>query len=81
MVAQSIPLRNDQIAELLAREAETKKPPASKALRRAARLAHLWPEEAVELVRDDRPLTEFAGVGPYIGDLIERWIQEILKAS
>jgi histidinol phosphatase-like PHP family hydrolase len=69
-------LGNDQIAELLAREAETKKPPTSKALRRASRLAHLWPEEAVELIQDDRPLTEFAGVGPYISDRIQRWIHD-----
>jgi histidinol phosphatase-like PHP family hydrolase len=69
-------LHNHHIAELLAREAETKKPPASKALRRAARSAHLWPEEAVALIEADRPLTELASVGPYIADLIQRWIHD-----
>jgi len=68
-------LKNRDLAELLAVEAEAKEFPAKRALRRAARLAHLWPEEAAELVGRDVPLTELAGVGPYIQKLIGRWLE------
>ena len=47
-------LVNTEIAELLATEAETAKQPLQKALRRAARRAFLWPEEAAQLVRQGR---------------------------
>jgi hypothetical protein len=69
-------LENGDLAELLAREAERRHPPASKALRRAARIAHLWPEEAADLIREGRALLELPAVGPFIADLIRRWIED-----
>jgi histidinol phosphatase-like PHP family hydrolase len=49
--------------------------PAQKALRRASRRAFLWPEEASDLVRERRPLTELSAVGPYIARIIGEWIK------
>ena len=69
-------LDNSQIAELLAREAENAPPPADRALRRAARRAFLWSDEARDLVQQDRPLTELTGVGPYIARLIREWLAQ-----
>lgn len=66
-------LENQNIAELLAREAEKLEFPAKRALRRAARRAFLWEEEASGLAQARRPLTELSGVGPYIEKLILRW--------
>jgi histidinol phosphatase-like PHP family hydrolase len=69
-------LQNDDIAELLAREADSAKLPASKALRKAARQAFLWPEEAADLVERGGKLTELDRVGPYIERLIRTWIDQ-----
>jgi DNA polymerase (family X) len=66
---------NDEIAELLAREAETARMPEQKALRRASRRALFWPEEAAEVHRQGRSLTELVAVGPYLEKLISRWIE------
>ena len=44
-------LTNAEIAELLALEAESSRPPAQRALRRASRRAFLWDEEAITLIR------------------------------
>jgi histidinol phosphatase-like PHP family hydrolase len=66
---------NAEIAELLALEAEEAKMPAQKALRRASRRALMWPEEAADLLRAKRKLTELENVGPYIAQLIKRWIE------
>ena len=68
-------LTNAEIAELLALEAESSRPPAQRALRRASRRAFLWAEEAVDLIRSRRPLTELSGVGPYIARLIRGWLE------
>jgi hypothetical protein len=59
-------LRNLDIAELLAQQSETARPPANRALRRASRRSHLWPEEAADLVGEGRSLTELQGVGPLL---------------
>lgn len=67
-------LRNKDIAELLVREAQQQSEHVQKALRRAARLAFLWPEEAQSLVNRGRSLTELAGVGPFIAKMIQGWI-------
>jgi histidinol phosphatase-like PHP family hydrolase len=67
-------LRNSEIAELLALEAETSKQPLQRALRRASRRAFLWEEEVSVLLSQNRSLIELAGVGPYIGGLIQRWL-------
>jgi len=68
-------LANDQVAELLAREAEKSSGILVRAFRRAARSAFLWPEQVVDLVAQDRPLTELRAVGPFIAKTIERWIK------
>jgi histidinol phosphatase-like PHP family hydrolase len=49
--------------------------PLQKALRRASRKAFLWPEEAAQLVKQNRPLTELAGVGPSLSRIITEWIE------
>ena len=67
-------LTNANIAELLADASETARMPLQKALRRASRRAFLWPEEAAQLIKEYRSLTEFAGVGPYLDKLIRSWI-------
>ena len=70
-------LSNGQIAELLALEAEgTTAPMRGKALRKASRLAFLWPIEAAELLRQNRSLTELQGIGPHISKLMEGWIEK-----
>ena len=69
-------LSNSDIAELLAVAAESAKMPAQKALRRASRRAFLWPEEAANVLRQGRSLTELTAVGPYIEALIQRWMDK-----
>ena len=68
-------LSNAGIAELLARDAESAKPPLQKALRRASRRAFLWEEEAADLRLAGRSLTELPAVGPYLEKVIGRWIE------
>lgn len=67
-------LTNTEIAELLAREAEQESGILSRAYRRAARSAFLWPEEASDLTKQSRPLTELRSIGPFITKRIQRWI-------
>ena len=45
-----------------------------KALRRASRRAFLWDEEAAEIVREGRALTELTAVGPHLEKIIRGWI-------
>src|ERR1700682_56459 len=67
-------LRNQDIAELLATQAESAKPPVQKALRRASRRAFLWDEEAVQIIQEGRSLTELPAVGPYLEKTIRGWM-------
>jgi len=67
-------LTNSELAELLAREAEAQSGILSRAYRRAARSAFLWPEQVGELIRQNRPLTELRAIGPFITKRILRWI-------
>lgn len=67
--------RNSEVAELLARAAETAKMPLQKALRRASRKAFMWPEEVSWLLAQGRDLTELPAVGPHLARLIGGWIQ------
>ncbi|MFL6584383.1 MAG: PHP domain-containing protein [Chthoniobacterales bacterium] len=67
-------LSNSQLAELLAREAESAEGIRQRALRRAARSAWLWPEHAANLLSEGRDLTELHGVGPFIAGQLRRWI-------
>jgi DNA polymerase (family 10) len=69
-------VRNSDIAELLARSAETAKQPLQRALRRAARRAFLWPQEAEEMHRRKQSLTELSGIGPYLEKLIVGWLDD-----
>src|SRR5690242_17380926 len=67
-------LTNAEIAEMLAREAEHAKQPLQRALRRAARRALLWPDEAADLSRKGENLTQLSGIGPYLNRLILQWL-------
>ena len=69
-------LSNADLAELLARKAETSSGILVRAFRRAARSAFLWPELASDLVAARRPLTELHGVGPFIAKQIRDWIEK-----
>ena len=67
-------LTNASLAELLAREADKVKPPLTRAFRRASRRAFLWPEEAADLIRSGRSLTELQGIGPYMEKVVKTWL-------
>jgi histidinol phosphatase-like PHP family hydrolase len=68
-------VRNSDIAELLARSAEHAKQPLQRALRRAARRAFLWPEEAEEIHARGESLTVLSGIGPYLNKQIIDWLR------
>jgi histidinol phosphatase-like PHP family hydrolase len=74
MAVMAVQLSNADLAELLARKAETSSGIFSRAFRRAARSAFLWPDLASDLVGAGRPLTELYGVGPFIAKQIQAWI-------
>ena len=69
-------LSNTDIAELLARKAESESSILSRAFRRAARSAFLWPEEVAELAAHNRSLTELRGIGPFIEKQIRQWLDK-----
>ena len=69
-------LSNANLAELLARKAETSSGILVRAFRRAARSAFLWPELASDLVAAGRPLTELHGIGPFIAKQLHTWIEK-----
>lgn len=70
------PLSNADLAELLARKAETSTGILIRAFRRAARSAFLWPVLARDVLDADRPLTELHGVGPFIAKQLQTWIEK-----
>jgi histidinol phosphatase-like PHP family hydrolase len=74
-------LSNTDIAELLAQQAERETGILSRAFRRAARSAFLWPENAADLVANNRPLTELRGIGPFISKQVRRWIDKPPRVS
>ena len=65
---------NAQLAELLACAAEEASNFVQRAMRRAARSAFLWPQEAHQILADGRSLTELAHVGPFLEKKIHEWI-------
>jgi histidinol phosphatase-like PHP family hydrolase len=69
-------LSNTNIAELLAQQAERETGILSRAFRRAARSAFLWPEEVSDLVAQNRSLTELRSIGPFIEKQIRQWIEK-----
>lgn len=74
-------LSNTEIAELLARQADRETGIPSRAYRRAARSAFLWPEEASDLVAQNRSLTELRHIGPFIETQIRRWIDKAPRTA
>jgi histidinol phosphatase-like PHP family hydrolase len=73
-VARYFVVNNRTLSELLALEGEKSKPPLSRAYKKAARSAILWPEEAAQLLAEKRSLTELSSVGPFIAKMLTRWI-------
>ena len=69
-------LSNTDIAELLAQQAERETGILSRAYRRAARSAFLWPEEVSALVAQNRSLTELRSIGPFIEKQIQQWMEK-----
>ena len=69
-------MRNSDIAELLARAGEHAKQPLQRALRRAARRAFLWPEEAEDMHARGQSLTVLSGIGPYLNKQIVDWLRQ-----
>ena len=69
-------LRNGDLAELLARAAGREEGHRGRALRRAARSAMTWPEEAAALAEEGRSLTELRAVGPWVARMINGWLEE-----
>ena len=69
-------LSNAELAELLAREAEKESGILTRAYRRAARSAFLWPEQVADLIKQNRPLTELRSIGPFITKRILRWMDK-----
>ncbi|MEY2481789.1 MAG: putative hydrolase [Verrucomicrobiota bacterium] len=67
---------NSDLAELMARKAETSSGILVRAFRRAARSAFLWPERAADLHAAGRPLAELHGVGPFIARQLREWIEK-----
>src|SRR5436853_3713980 len=70
-------LSNANLAELLARKAETSSGILIRAFRRAARSAFLWPRLASDVLAAGRPLTELHGVGPFISKQLQAWIEKL----
>jgi histidinol phosphatase-like PHP family hydrolase len=69
------PPDNAELAELLSREAEEASYFVQRAMRRAARSAFLWPEEARDIVAQGRSLTELAHIGPFLEKKMREWIE------
>ena len=69
-------LSNTDIAELLAQEAESESGILTRAFRRAARSAFLWPEEVANVIAQNRSLTELRAIGPFIERQIRHWIDK-----
>ena len=70
-----MPVSNADLAELLAGQARKESGVRQKALKRAARSAFLWAEEAREIVASGRRLTELHGVGAFIEQLLLKFIE------
>jgi histidinol phosphatase-like PHP family hydrolase len=74
-------LSNIDIAELLAQQAERETGILSRAFRRAARSAFLWPVEVSDLLAQNRSLTELRGIGPFIDKQIRHWLEKPRRAK
>lgn len=69
-------LTNRDLALLLRREADTETGVMQKALKRAARSALLWPEEAAAVHAKGNSLTTLDGIGPRSAKTIETWLRK-----
>ena len=69
-------LTNKDISDLLARRADETDEHRRRAYQRAARAALMWPEEAADLVGQDRSLTELHQVGDKLAGRIKAWIED-----
>jgi histidinol phosphatase-like PHP family hydrolase len=69
-------LSNADIAELLSQQAESERGILSRAFRRAARSAFLWPENVTDLAAQNRSLTELRGIGPFIEKQVRGWLDK-----
>lgn len=67
---------NGVLAKLLALAAEDEEGHRRRALRRAGRAALLWPDDAADLDRAGRPLTELRAVGPWVADRLRGWLDD-----
>jgi putative hydrolase len=67
---------NARIAECLALVAGEYTDHRKSALKKAARAAFMWDEEAEAVLEAGRSLTELPRVGPWLAHLIEGWIEE-----
>src|ERR1700680_1070046 len=68
-------LTNSDISELLAIEADGASQPIQRAFRQASRKALLCTDEASQLYRERRSLTELPGIGPYLEKIVRRWLE------
>jgi putative hydrolase len=69
-------LTNADLGELLWSAGRDETDHRRRALERASRAARFWPEEASELADARRPLTELRGVGPWVADRIQGWLDD-----
>jgi histidinol phosphatase-like PHP family hydrolase len=70
-------ISNGQLSELLARAADDEEAPhRQRALRKAARAALQWPEEAASLAAEGRSLTELPAVGPWVERTLMDWFED-----
>ncbi|HWC69872.1 MAG TPA: PHP domain-containing protein [Actinomycetota bacterium] len=67
---------NAALGELLWRESAQESDHRRRALERAARAARFWPEEAADLARAERSLTELRAVGPWIARRLHEWLED-----
>ncbi len=65
---------NAEIGELLRHAGDEESAHRRQALHRASRAARFWPEEAGRLAGQGRSLTELRGVGPWVADRIQDWL-------
>lgn len=69
-------ISNADLAELLADAAEEESSATrQRALKRAARSAFLWAEEAADVLANKRELTELHSVGPFVAHHLRSWIE------
>jgi len=69
-------MRNAELTELLAQEADRHEDHRARALKRASHSALLWPIEVEDLVARSESLTVLPSVGPWVARLIERWLAD-----